>query len=91
MSPESTIKASSGGWNSLIPYIDQHPDRVFMISCAGFDPIGADFKEDLLNHEEYPPLVSLLAHPNVILSFCVGNAVRTAIKTLNEEEAEQEL
>lgn len=90
LAPGSTIKAQSGWWTLLHNYLIQHPDKLFFISCAGYDSIGEDSREVLWNHEDYPFIKKIASQTNVILSLSMGNVGKTLFKTLNENEQEQD-
>ena len=89
ISPEATIKTCAGDWSYLEPYLTQHPEKMFMVSCAQ-DCLGAKNREDLSNDPNYVVLKRMLKRNNVIFSIVSGNVSYSFNRILNETEEEHE-
>ena len=90
ITPFSTIKACWWGWDYVIKYVDSHPEKNFMLSCAS-DDLGWDTPEELRNCNNYPHLKKLLEMENVIISVAWFDKTKNVDKTLNENEKEQKM
>lgn len=76
-------------WSHLEPYICQHPEKVFMVSCAA-DCVSEEDKTTFLNDPNGQALRNILDNNNVIVSITAGNILINWNKTLNESADEQE-
>ena len=85
LAPRAVIKACGGVWSYLRTYVANHPERMFMVSCAT-DYLGGDTSEELRKEPQYQELKQILDNENVIVCVGVGNIKRLVI-TL-EENAE---
>ena len=85
INPNAVIKGCGGNWTHLESYLNQHPDRTFMVSCAA-DGLGEITLEKLQNQDGYLALKRILQKENVIVSIAIGNYYDglTISKTLNE-------
>ena len=72
LAPTASIKASGGNWTYLKDYVVQHPEKLFMISCAAHK-LGGKTKEILTSDEQYKCLKGLLGYQNMVFSIAVGN------------------
>ena len=72
LAPTATIKASGGNWTDLKDYVVQHPEKLFMISCAAHK-LGGKTTEMLTSAEQYECLKGLLEYQNLVISLSVGN------------------
>ncbi len=70
--PNANIKACGGNWDYLKAYVDQHPDKLFMVSQAA-DKLGGLTIEDFTSNKYYDALKNILGNHNVIVSCSVGN------------------
>lgn len=83
ITPNGTIKACGGWWSDLENYINQYPDRLFMISCAA-DRLAGDTPEQLRADRNYSILQRILNNDNVIVSVASGNNIGVVTKIINE-------
>ena len=90
ITPLAIIKTCGGNWRDLFAYIEQHPEKMFMVSCANGDCVSAARREDLHNHGNYITLKSILQKENLILCMANGNVSTNFNKILNETEIEHE-
>ena len=72
LAPTATIKACGGNWDHLKPYVDQHPDKLFMVSCAT-QRLGARTIDVLQSAEQYKSLKDILKNHNLNISVAVTN------------------
>ena len=89
ISPEAIIKTCGGNWDYLEPYISQHPEKLFMVSCAQ-DCVSAISREDLSNDPGSVLLKGMLKRDNIIFSIAPGNVSFNFNMILNETEIEHE-
>lgn len=89
LAPNSTIKACSGNWQYLEDYINQHPDKNFMVSCAD-DALWWNTIEDLKDNPTYSTLKRILWKENIIVSCALGNWFYPWMKTIEENATFQE-
>ena len=82
MAPDATIKWCNDYYDNLEKYIDQHPDKYFLISCA-FMGIWWSSWQELQDCPEVPALRRILKKKNVIVAFAGGNHA-TNRKVYNE-------
>ena len=72
-SPEVTIKWCLGGGRAQLEnYIDQHPDKVFLVSCAA-DTWWWASREKLNKNDDTQPTRNILEKENVIVIASLGN------------------
>lgn len=85
LSPSATIKWCRDYWENLEKYINQHPDKVFLVSCAA-DTWWWSNREDMNNNEDTPPLRRMLEKENVIVIVANWNRSIWTRKTRNENK-----
>jgi len=85
MAPNAVIKACGGTWSYLKPYLDEHPEKLLMVSCAS-DSLFGDTVEELRANPDYQVLKDILTHDNCILSISGLNVNDDSWLILNEEE-----
>ena len=84
MTPNAVIKACGGGWDYLKQYLDAHPDKLLMVSCA-CDYLGGDTVEQLRADPNYQALKDILLHDNVVVSVASSNTGQYMWLVLNEK------
>lgn len=89
IAPFSTIKSCGGSWSYLESYINQHPERVFFVSCAA-DALGEYLPEELYGNPDYTALKNLLNKENVIISVASANISDYFQRIINESSPPQE-
>lgn len=72
ITPHAMIKACGGTWTHLKVYLDSHPEKLLMVSCA-YDRLGGDTVEQLRENDNYQVLKDILNNENVIISNAGGN------------------
>ena len=90
ITPLAIIKTCGGNWGHLNAYLEQHPEKMFMVSCANGDCVSAARREDLHNHGNYITLKNVLQKENLVLCMANGNVSTNFNKILNETEIEHE-
>ena len=85
MVPNAVIKACGGDWPYLKPYLDEHPEKLLMVSCAS-DGLGTYTVEELRADPLYQVLKDILTYDNCIISMAGYNVNNGIWLTLNEEE-----
>lgn len=70
--PDAKIKACGGNWEFLKLYVDQHPEKLFMVSCAS-DYLGGKTIEMFTQNDNYAALKAILENENLIASFAAHN------------------
>lgn len=88
LAPKSIIKACFWTRLDLENYINQHPNKVFMVSCA-VDALWWRTAENLKSDPTYDALKRILWNENIIVSCAIGNNGNN-IKTLNENNQKEE-
>ena len=81
--PFAIIKACGWGWDYVIKYVDSHPEKNFMLSCAS-DNLGWNTPTELQNCNWYPHLKKLLEMENVIVCVASWNKTSNTQKVPNE-------
>ena len=77
-SPDVIIKWCRGGrWAQLENYINQHPDKVFLVSCAADTWWWATI-EELNNNRDTKPTRNILEKENVIVIAANGNRIESS-------------
>lgn len=69
---DATIKACGGNWDYFRAYVDQHPEKLFMVSLAA-DKLGGVTIEDFTSSRYYADFKSILSNHNVVVSCAVAN------------------
>ena len=72
MAPWSTVKAAWWNREHIEPYISQHPEKTFFISCASHKLWGKD-QEMLQNNKNYASLKAILDYENTVTNISVSN------------------
>ena len=83
LSPEASIKWCNDFRFNLEEYVKQHPDKIYIISCAA----GSDWWWNREEYNENPataPQRRLLENENVIIIWSVWNVMTSYRKTYNE-------
>ena len=72
LAPTATIKGCGGGWEYVKEYIDQHPEKLFMVSTATGKLAGKTI-EILQASSHYSVFKDLLNRDNFIFSGSIGD------------------
>lgn len=89
ISPKSTIKTCWWTRDFLERYINQHPEKLFIVSCASGGSLGTNTREKLQNNPGYSALKNILKCKNVIVVVANWNLLTNYNKILSEKEVEQ--
>ena len=83
LSPDAAIKWCGGHWDELENYINNHPDKVFLVSCAA-DTWWWGSIEDLNTNPDTHSQKNILNKENVIVITANGNRNSSWRKIYNE-------
>lgn len=83
ISPDISIKWCNGYREDLEKYLDQHPDKVFFISCAA-DTWWWSTREKMNNNSDCQILRRILKKKNIIFIIANGNRNNKKWKVYNE-------
>ena len=89
IAPEAIIKCFPLGIAYMKEYLDEHLDKLFMVSSA-VDHLSKTSHEELINSEVYTMKKEALNHKNAIFSIAIGNVISGWNKRLNEDVGEQD-
>ena len=87
--PSATIKSCAGAWQYALSYINNHPDNLYMFSCAA-DVLGGNTPDDLRKDSNYQYLKDILDKDNVIVSVASGNRSSALAIVIEESHAQMD-